>query len=65
MSTDAKEDSGSAAVERVSRRVESLDPGKIVLMPDIYADKCAVREFDVETVDESPAIAISCLTGPH
>ena len=38
MSTDAKKDPESTTVERVSRRVECLGPGKNVVMPDIYTD---------------------------
>jgi hypothetical protein len=44
MSTDAKKDPDSTTVERVSRRVECLGPGKNVLMPDIYTDADAANE---------------------
>ncbi len=53
MSTDAKKDSRSATVGRVSPRVESLGPGKNVLMPDIYAEEFGVKETPLEIVDES------------
>lgn len=48
MSTDAKKKSGPATVERMSRRVACLRPGRNDLMPDIYA----VEEIGPEVVDE-------------
>ena len=53
MSTDAKKDSKSADVPRVSRRVECLGPGKNVLMSDIYDDEDAANDTSVKTPDES------------
>jgi len=52
MSTDAKKESGPATVERMSRRVACLRPGKKVLTPDIYADEYDVTEAEPEIIDE-------------
>jgi len=54
MSTDAKKGPEPTTVERVSRRVECLEPGNDDLMPDIYADADAANDIALEPVDESP-----------
>jgi len=54
MSTDAKKGSEPTTVERVSRRVECLDPENDDLMPDIYADEDAANDISLEPVDKPP-----------
>ena len=53
MSMDAKKNSRPADVPRASRRVDCLNPGKNLLMPDIYDDGDAANDTSVETPDES------------
>ena len=50
MSRDARRSFGFSNGAGNSGRLESLGPGKNVLMPDIYAEK----EADLEIVTESP-----------
>ena len=54
MSRDARRSFGFSTGGSISGRVESLGPGKNVLMPDIYAEGHAVKEADLEIVGESP-----------
>ena len=66
MSTDAKRDSRPGDASRVSRRVQSADLAKDVLMPDIYADENAVEETDLEVAEEtSPVVNESVGFNPY
>ncbi len=49
MSTDAKKDTAN-------NRVQSIGPGKMVLMPDIYSEEFAPKDEDFDIVEESPSI---------
>jgi len=49
MSTDAKKDSAS-------NRVQSIGPGKTVLMPDIYSEEFAPKEEAIEIAEEPSSI---------
>jgi len=49
MSTDAKK-------RTPNERVQSLGPGKTVLMPDIYAEEFAPNDEALEIAEELPSI---------
>jgi len=49
MSTDAKKDTAD-------NRVQSIGPGKTVLMPDIYNEEFSVENEPLEIAEESPSI---------